>query len=135
MITNSLPVISELMNYKNIKLTFIGGDIVSDRKASYGAAAESLIDGYHANKAFIGADGISLKNGLSSYDEKEAHITRKMAENADKVFLLCDSSKIERDSFCRFAPVSLIDVLITEQRISEEDTYRYLENNISIITE
>ncbi len=134
-ITNSLPVISELMNYKNIKLTFIGGDIVSDRKASYGAAAESLIDGYHADKAFIGADGISLKNGLSSYDEKEAHITRKMAENADKVFLLCDSSKIERDSFCRFAPVSLIDVLITEQRISEEDTYRYLENNISIITE
>ena len=134
-ITNSLPVVSELINYPNIKLTFIGGDIVSDRKASYGSTAERLIGEYHVGKAFIGADGISLKNGLSSYDEKEAQITLKMAENADKVFLLCDSSKIESDSCCRFAPVSLVDVLITEQKISEEDMSRYLENNISIIIE
>ncbi len=134
-ITNSLPVVSELINYPNIKITFIGGDIVSDRKASYGSTAERLISEYHADKAFIGADGISLKNGLSSYDEKEGLITRKMAANADKVFLLCDSSKIERDSFCRFSPVSIIDVLITEKKTSEEDVSRYLENNITIINQ
>ncbi|MCK5735255.1 MAG: DeoR/GlpR transcriptional regulator [Spirochaetaceae bacterium] len=133
-ITNSLPVVSELINFPNIKLTFIGGDIVGERKASYGAAAEKLIGEYHADKAFIGADGISLNKGLSSYDEKEAHITRKMAENADKVFLLCDSSKVEKDSFYRFAPVSLVNVLITEKSISNDAAARYLEQNISIIT-
>ena len=134
-ITNSLPVVSELINYPNIKVTFIGGDIVSDRKASYGSTAERLIDEYHADKAFIGVDGISLKNGLSSYDEKEAHITLKMAENSEKVFLLCDSSKIEQDSFYRFAPVSLIDVLITGHEIKDEDVSNYFEKNISIIKE
>ena len=133
-ITNSLPVVSELINFPNIRLTFIGGDIVDDRKASYGSTAERMIEEYHADKAFIGADGISLSKGLSSYDEKEARITRKMAENADRVFLLCDSSKIEKDSFYRFAPVSLINVLITEKKISRAETARYLENKISIIT-
>jgi len=133
-ITNSLPVVSELINFPNIKLTFIGGDIVDERKASYGATAERLISEYHADKAFIGADGISLNKGLSSYDEKEAHITLKMAENADKVFLLCDSSKIEKDSFYRFAPVSLVNIMITEKKISRDETARYLENNILIRT-
>ncbi len=133
-ITNSLPVVSELINFPNIKLTFIGGDIVDERKASYGAMAEQLIGEYHADKAFIGADGVSLNKGLSSYDEKEARITLKMAENSDKVFLLCDSSKIEKDSFYRFAPISLVNVLITEKDISKAETARYLENNISIIT-
>ncbi|RKX81530.1 MAG: DeoR/GlpR transcriptional regulator [Spirochaetes bacterium] len=133
-ITNSLPVVSELINYSNINITFIGGDVVGDRKASYGDTAERLIGEYHADKAFIGADGVSLSKGLSSYDEKEARITRKMAENADKVFLLCDSSKIEKNSFYRFAPVSLINVLITERKISGEETSRYRDNDISIIT-
>ncbi len=133
-ITNSLPVVSELINFPNIKLTFIGGDIVDDRKASYGATAEGMIGEYHADKAFIGADGISLNKGLSSYDEQEAKITKKMAENADRVFLLCDSSKIEKNSFYRFAPVSLIDVMITEKSIGKAETARYLKNNILIRT-
>ncbi len=133
-ITNSLPVVSELINYSNIKVTFIGGDIVSDRKAAYGPTAEKLIGEYHADKAFIGIDGISVNNGLSSYDEKEARITLRMAENADKVFLLCDSSKIEKDSFYRFAPVSLIDVLITEKEVEKEIVSNYMANNITIIT-
>ncbi len=133
-ITNSLPVVSELINYSNIKVTFIGGDIVSDRKAAYGSTAEKLIGEYHADKAFIGIDGISVNNGLSSYDEKEARITLRMAGNADKVFLLCDSSKIEKDSFYRFAPVSLIDVLITEQEVDSKIISNYKEKNITIIT-
>jgi len=133
-ITNSLPVVSELINFPNIRLTFIGGDIVSNQKASFGTTAERMISEYHADKAFIGADGISLNKGLSSYDEKEARITKKMAENSRTVFLLCDSSKIEKDSFYRFAPVSLINILITDKSIGKAETARYLENNISIIT-
>ncbi len=84
-------------------MIIIGGEVVNERKAIYGHSAERNLELYHANKAFIGADGISLSKGLTSYDEKEASITLKMAENADEVFLLCDSTKIEKNSFVRFA--------------------------------
>ncbi len=134
-ITNSLPVVSELINFSNIKVILIGGEVTNERKAIYGPVAENSIVQYHATKAFIGADGISLQNGLSSFDEKEAAITLKMAENSEKVFLLCDSSKIEKNSFVKFAPFSLIDYLVTDKEVKKEHLEKYRKANINIVTE
>jgi DeoR family fructose operon transcriptional repressor len=132
-ITNSLPVISDLINFTKIKLIIIGGEAISERKAIYGAVAERSISQYHADKAIIGATGVSVQKGLTSSDEYESAITLKMAENSDKVFLLCDSSKIERDSFVQFAPLSKIDYLITDGGIDPSLISTYKKHNVSII--
>lgn len=134
-ITNSLPIISELINFENIKLISIGGEVDNERKAVYGHAAERNIVQYHANKAFIGADGISLAKGLTSYDEKEASITLKMAENADEVFLLCDSTKIEKNSFVRFAPYSILNRVITDKDLDPKHIARYQKSNVILMNE
>ncbi len=134
-ITNSLPVISELIKFSNIRSSLIGGEIANERQAIYGPIAENNIGMYHANKAFIGADGVSLKNGLSSYDEKEAAITRKMIENSDEVFLLCDSSKIEKNSFVRFASIAKVHHLITDKLILPEQMKLYKDFGVDVITE
>ncbi len=134
-ITNSLPVISELIKYPHVRSSLIGGEIANERQAIYGPIAENNIGMYHANKAFIGADGVSLKNGLSSYDEKEAAITRKMIENSDEVFLLCDSSKIEKNSFVRFAAITKIHHLITDKLVSSEQLKLYKDFGVDVIIE
>lgn len=131
-ITNSLPVVSELLGYPEISLSFVGGEIDRDRKASYGPKAEQAIREYHADRAFIGADGVSLANGLSSYDEKEGNITRRMAENADEVVLLCDSSKLETDSFSRFAPLSLVTHLVTDSGLAPEIRKQYTRHGLNV---
>lgn len=132
-ITNSLPIVSELMNFDNIKLIVIGGEVLNERKATYGRSAEMSIAHYHANKAFIGADGISLSKGLSSYDEKESLITLEMAQNADEVFLLCDSTKIEKNSFVTFAPVSILDYIITDMDLNTDFISKYQKHNVKLI--
>lgn len=134
-ITNSLPIVSELINFSNIKVILIGGEVANERKAIYGPVAANSIAKYHANKAFIGADGVSLQNGLSSYDEKEAAITLKMAENADEVFLLCDSTKIEKNSFVKFCPFSTINYLITDGLLDVMQMEKYKKSNVNIVTE
>lgn len=133
-ITNSLPVVSELLNDPQVRLSFVGGDIDSDRQASYGRIAEKTISEFRADKAFIGMDGVSLVNGLSSFDEKEGMVTKTMAEHADKVYLLCDSSKIEKDSYFRFAPISLIDTLITDSEVKNQLVRRYKDKGVEIIS-
>lgn len=134
-ITNSLPIVSELLSFQNIKLILIGGEVTAERKAMYGPIANTNISRYHADKAFIGADGISLRSGLSSYDEKEADITLQMVENADKTFLLCDSSKIEKNSFIKFAPFSKIDFLITNDDINKQYLNEYRDSYINVVIE
>jgi DeoR family transcriptional regulator, fructose operon transcriptional repressor len=132
-ITNSIPVVSELLEFPNIKVSLIGGEVDSNRKATYGKKTEDAICEYHATKAFIGADGVSIQGGISSYDEKESTITKNMALNAEKVFLLCDSSKIGRNSFVKFLPASILNYLITDSELDTNLVEEFKNQNIKIV--
>lgn len=132
-ITNSLPVASELLGHPDIRINLVGGEADHERKAVYGLVAESTIEHYHANKAFIGADGVSLQRGLTTYDEKEAAISRKIAASSEEVYLLCDSSKIEKNSFVKFAPLSILKAMITDNDLPEDVKSAYSTTGITII--
>ena len=133
-ITNSLPVVSALLPFSNIMVYLIGGELDNSRKALYGQMTDNLISRYKADKAFIGAGGVSLVNGLSSSDEKDASVTVKMAEAAKNVFLLCDSSKIEKDSYYTYSSLSLINYLITDKNIDPKLLYLYQNNKVNLVT-
>jgi len=132
-ITNSLPVAAELVGYPNIRINLIGGELDHERKAVYGLVSEITLEHYHTNKAFIGADGVSLAKGLTTYDEKEAAISRKIAASSDEVYLLCDSTKIERNSSVKFAPLSILKAMVTDDALPAAVKAAYASKNIKII--
>jgi DeoR family fructose operon transcriptional repressor len=113
-ITNSLPVVYELLNTE-VSINLIGGELDENRQAIHGKIAVEHIERYKVDKAFLGVDGISIENGLSAASEKEAEITTAMAANAQSTYLLCDSSKLGKDKYLKFAPLTIIDVLVTNQ--------------------
>jgi DeoR family fructose operon transcriptional repressor len=118
-ITNSLPVIDDLMDSPGIGINLIGGELDKGRRAVHGQKALDHIAGYHAAKAFVGVDGLSPGNGLTASGEKEATITRAFAGNADTVYLLCDSSKIGKDAYMKLGALSMIDFLITDKGLND----------------
>jgi len=111
-ITNSLPVISELQN-SSVSLNLIGGEVDQERQAIHGKIAEEHISKYNATKAFLGIDGIS-ENGLFANTEKEASITLAIAKQSAFTYILCDKSKIGKESYLKFAGLGLIDAIITD---------------------
>ncbi|PTT00155.1 DeoR/GlpR transcriptional regulator [Pedobacter sp. HMWF019] len=113
-ITNSLPIVAELMTCPEISLNLIGGELDQARRAVHGQMALEHINHYHAPKAFIGTDGFSIKKGLTSNTELEASITKAFCINADQVYLLCDASKIESNAYVQSASLSQIKYLITD---------------------
>lgn len=117
-ITNSLPVLSALMPIPEIIVNLIGGEVDRERKALHGLQAIRHIENYHAAKAFIGVDGLSVQSGLTAFSEKEAGISTAMSQHADAVYLLCDASKIGKDSYFKFAPLSMFHYLLTDKGIS-----------------
>lgn len=114
-ITNSLPIVYELSN-SEVSINLIGGELDEKRQAIHGKIAIEHIAKYKATKAFVGIDGISAENGLSAASEKEAEITTAMATNAETVYLLFDSSKLGKDKYLKFAPLTIIDVLVTDEK-------------------
>ncbi|WP_138476423.1 DeoR/GlpR family DNA-binding transcription regulator [Dyadobacter bucti] len=117
-ITNSLPILAELIDVPAIQINLIGGELDKHRKAIHGAKAVQHIDSYHAHKAFVGVDGISAENGLTAHTENESAITSAFARNAGEVFLLCDSSKIGKDSYFKFGDLSMIKYLVTDKELN-----------------
>ncbi|OJV12910.1 MAG: DeoR family transcriptional regulator [Dyadobacter sp. 50-39] len=121
-ITNSLPVLAELIDVPSIQINLIGGELDKTRKAIHGDKAVQHINGYHAHKAFIGVDGLSVENGLTAHSEHESSITTAFIRNAGQVMLLCDASKIGRDSYVKFAGLSSIHTLITDPGADADKT-------------
>ncbi|HEY4197803.1 MAG TPA: DeoR/GlpR family DNA-binding transcription regulator [Mucilaginibacter sp.] len=119
-ITNSLPVVYELQN-SLVSLNIIGGEFNAERQAVHGKIADEHIARYKATKAFLGVDGIS-RNGLFANSELEADITQAFAAHSAKTYLLCDDSKIGKESYLKFGELNMINAIITNSK-SEELVY------------
>lgn len=128
-ITNSIPVVYELQN-SVVSLNIIGGEFDAEREAVHGRIADEHIARYKASKAFLGVDGIS-RNGLFANSEKEADITRAFAAHSAKTYLLCDDSKIGKESYLKFADINIVNTIITNSN-SEEVVY-FRKQGIEVI--
>lgn len=131
-ITNSLPVLWAFLE-SAVTVNLIGGEVDKERKAVHGLRAVRHIESYHAARAFIGVDGLSAKNGLTAFSEKEAGISTAMSRNANTVYLLCDASKIGKDSYVKFAPLSLFHYLLTDKGITAAQRKELEEQHVKML--
>lgn len=131
-ITNSLPIVAELIT-SNVTLNLIGGEVNKERRAVHGLTAESHIARYRADKAFIGVDGVSLANGLSANSELEAAHTLALMRQSSQTYLLCDSTKIEQDRYLAFAPLSAVQVLVTDKEADRVVLAGYEEAGVRVL--
>jgi DeoR family fructose operon transcriptional repressor len=110
-ITNSLPVIYELQNC-SVSINIIGGEFNNERQATHGKIANEHIARYRAGKAFLGVDGISA-NGLFANSELEAEITSMYISQSAYTYVLCDDSKVGKETYLKFADIDQIEAIIT----------------------
>lgn len=131
-VTNNLPAAEVLSTNQHITLVLCGGTFRHKTRSFHGMHAESVLKGIVADYLFIGADGIDIDKGITTFNEGYA-ISKVMARAAKKVVAVLDSTKFGRIGFNPVLPISDIDVLITDDGISRE-TVMLLENrNIDVI--
>ncbi|MDA3833955.1 MAG: hypothetical protein PF495_11215, partial [Spirochaetales bacterium] len=91
-----------------------------------------LIESLSVDKAFMGTNSFSVKKGASPPDVIHAGIQREMIKIAAQVILLCDHTKLERDSFMNFAAPDMIDIVVTDA-LSDELKTMYEDNDITVL--
>lgn len=116
-ITNGISHLNELIANK-IESYLIGGKIKGITNSLVGSLAEKTIKNYVFDKVFMGANSVT-EEGYFTPDIEEGGIKEAAVNQGKKVYFLCDSSKIGRESLVKFAlPDS--GTLITENEISDE---------------
>jgi DeoR family L-fucose operon activator len=131
-LTNSIKVAVELAGKEKVEVISTGG-MLSPRSLSYqGPLAESNLEHYHVNKAFISGKGVHPERGISESSELQAAVKRKMIGAADEVYLLADYSKFGVRSFAHIASCEQVQHLITDGRADSEMIRQLRARGISV---
>ena len=81
----------------------------------FGAETVAFIARFHANKAFIGAGGITAA-AVTDAVSAGCAVKRAMIEHAERALLLADSSKFDVVQFETIAPLAALDDIVTEAK-------------------
>ncbi|MDZ4270206.1 MAG: DeoR/GlpR family DNA-binding transcription regulator, partial [Mycobacterium sp.] len=117
-VTNSVPIAARLAAVPSVSLQLLGGRVRGVTQAAVGEQTLRVLDTLRVDIAFIGTNAISLRHGLSTPDSDEAAVKRAMVRAANYVVVAADSSKVGREDFVSFAPITSVDTLITDPEIS-----------------
>jgi DeoR family fructose operon transcriptional repressor len=120
-VTNSLPIALELRGYPQLTVHMLGGQIRSATSATVDWWALRHLREVRTDIAFVGTNAFSLSHGLSAPDAAEAAVKGAMVESARLIVLLADHTKFGREAMFRYADLRAIDVLVTDDGMSESD--------------
>jgi DeoR family transcriptional regulator of aga operon len=103
-----------------VELLMTGGHLRRQSQSFYGDQAEQSLQNYHFDLLFLGVDAIDLDRGVSTHNEDEARLNRKMCEVAERIIVVTDSSKFNRSSLHKIIDTQRIDMIIVDEGIPAE---------------
>ncbi len=119
-LTNSIAIATELVSRSFISVILIGGELKADTLACRGPSAEDALERYRVDVAFLGVSAVGRHGELFTGSVAEAGFKKKIITTAQQCIALADSTKIGRQSLCRFADVREISALVTDDGIGPE---------------
>lgn len=117
-ITNSIPVVNELMS-TDFDIIIIGGTIRQSERSvvTYDCLFDFSV--LSIQKSFLCAGGITVQNGVSDYNMQEVATRKMIIERSKEIFVAADSSKFGRDVTIGVTPISKIDYMITDSGLNK----------------
>lgn len=117
--TNSLYIANSLRELENEpKLLMTGGSWDAQSESFQGQLAEQVLRAYDFDQLFIGADGIDLQRGTTTFNELTS-LSRVMAEVAREVVVMVESEKIGRKIHNLELPWTMIKILVTDDQLPD----------------
>ncbi|MCO6026285.1 DeoR/GlpR family DNA-binding transcription regulator [Prevotella cerevisiae] len=118
-VSASLPVSEALAANEGVDIIQLGGNLRHSSLSVIGLYAETFLKDCFFSKLFLGVDGIDLDFGFTTTNMGEAQLNQKMIDSAQKTIVLADSSKFGRRGFAKIGNMDDIDMIITDDHITD----------------
>jgi DeoR/GlpR family transcriptional regulator of sugar metabolism len=131
--TNSLHVASQLLEQENEPTVLMcGGTWDSQSHSFQGQIAEQVIRAYNFDHAFLGAAGLDLDRGTTTFNEL-TQLSKVMAEVSAQVIVMAESEKLQRKIPNIELPWEDISVLVTDDQISTKAKQKIAKYGVEIL--
>jgi DeoR/GlpR family transcriptional regulator of sugar metabolism len=126
--TSSLAVGSELWGQDQIKVIMLGGQLRAGSPDLTGPLCEHSLEMLHADKAFLGCDGLDPERGCFATDTEGARVSATMLKYASWRCVLADGTKVGRHAPVHYADLRDIDLLVCDDTAPSTDLARIREH-------
>jgi DeoR/GlpR family transcriptional regulator of sugar metabolism len=132
-VTNDLQIAVKLTASASINLVCTGGIARPNVFSLHGPQVEAFIRGLRVDITFLGADAIHQDGTVSNVNLEEAFLKQAMIRAADRVILLADSSKFNKTGFAKVCNLIDLEMIITDDGISEGNREFLASKNIKAL--
>jgi DeoR/GlpR family transcriptional regulator of sugar metabolism len=132
-ITASLPITHELGARKGVHLILLGGIYLPEFQVVAGPQAIHNLEQLHADKMFLGTDGLTFAQGVTTANVLEAEVDRAMVAASTQVIVVSDSSKIGGIGLTTIMPLNKIHKLITDTDAPADFVSALREQGVEVI--
>ena len=131
--TNSLHVASQLLEQENEpKVLMTGGTWDAQSHSFQGRMAEQMLRSYNFDQAFIGAAGLDLTQGTTTFNEL-TQLSQVMAQVSREVIVMAESEKLQRKIPNLELPWQAISVLVTDEQLSADAKQQIEQQGVEVI--
>ncbi|GIP26448.1 DeoR family transcriptional regulator [Paenibacillus sp. J23TS9] len=134
-ITNSLPIVNELISMPGYTLIMTGGVIRQDEQSIIGDLAEEFTSRFHADIFFMSMSGVTLEAGITDTGIGEVQVKKIMHANAKRSIALADSSKFGQNSFIKVCGATEVERFVTDSKIDRTIVDKFSKSGIEIVYE
>ncbi|MGP6391919.1 DeoR family transcriptional regulator [Citrobacter koseri] len=131
--TNGMNVANALLEAEGVELLMTGGHLRRQSQSFYGDQAEQSLQNYHFDMLFLGGDAIDLERGVSTHNEDEARLNRRMCEVAERIIVVTDSTKFNRSSLHKIIDTQRIHTIIVDEGIPVDSLEGLRKSGIEVI--
>lgn len=132
-VTASLLVAQELSNAVGIRTLLTGGVLRPGEMSLIGPRAEDSFSDLNCDTVFLGVGGIDIEPGLTEYNLDDARVKQAALQAARRCVVLADESKFGRITFATIAPLSRVDVLVTDASPDHPMVAQVAEAGVEVI--
>ncbi|HKW69343.1 MAG TPA: DeoR/GlpR family DNA-binding transcription regulator [Candidatus Dormibacteraeota bacterium] len=115
-VTNGIRVATELAGQPSITVLMPGGAVRWEAFSLVGKWGTVMLRQLNIQKAFVGAVGFTLEEGLTDVNAEEAEIKRAMVVTAKDVIGVFDHTKWNRLAMATFCPTDRLRIVISDDR-------------------
>ena len=120
-ITNSIMTAAELCTKPNINVIMVGGELHHSSFSAVNNIAMETAERFTTDLAIISTKAIYANTGLYETYLPLIEIKKTIAKRAEKVILVADYSKFDEHAMCLSVSIDDIDVVVTDDKTSEEN--------------
>lgn len=133
-ITNAVNIACEVVKNEDCSVLLLGGLLTRGEPLTTGVLCNSDIQSFHADKAFIGAAGVSFSYGVTDHSFPIGSLKREMLGRSDKIVCLADFSKFNKNAANCVCRADELGCLVTDWMVPIDERERYTAAGVDVVT-